>query len=647
MEIKTGLVLLVLAFTLWAGGTRATAAVPPGFGEPPRILTGNLSVNYLRWALQGRKPPAPPLDYPAPEALAPLKRAGVRSIEDYVTFLAASPAPGKLDFSYYRRNAEVLKAAGMEYTVYPWLHFVPDWFALSKQFVPYKCLAHNEATFSTSVWAPQTLDLWRWFYAELHRQLGPYISAIYLGMPADYGEVGMPVGMTNWLVPERHFHRGFWCGDRYARRAFTLYLRKHYDSLDALNHAYDTNFQRFEDVDYPASPKAGTRRWLDFVDFYQLGELNFLEKATQIVRSTFGKQLPLQIKLGYGAEFVQFGVDNGRTCKLAAKLGIIVRSTHGKLPYYYAKRLATPAHWYGAPYLTEPPSKVSRKEEVWRLFCDASCGAKEYFDYPGNLLQAADLLKAYGYLLRGAWPDVHVALAFCTTDHWLHPEQSEPPHLLEIAGGLRPWCDYDVVDEWLIRDGALSAYSVLVWPSGTVVPLEVQQKLAQWVSHGGVLLKPEAPFATLAGDTTFWSQLQSVIPEKFDDPALQATLYTVGKGRLITLAPSPQIVARVLLALQQGKAPHFKFKPVLFSSSAQPVLLTQFPHALLCYNPTEARQTFDLASVREVLKAHKVSFDSKTFPQKVQIAPLSLLFVQLPSGRVFQGPSALQEAKAQ
>ena len=629
------LVTLILLVTYSVAGTAAEQ------DKPPTVLMGNLSVGYLQWVVAGRQGELPPLDYATPESLAELKAAGVTSIEDYITFLAASPIEERLDFGYYRRNAEVLEAAGMEYTVYPWLHFVPSWFETSGKYFPYECLEHSEATFSTSIWAPQTLDLWDWFYSELARQLGSHIKGIYLGMPADYGEVGMPVGMTDWLVPERHFHRGFWCGDRYARRAWVKWLETAYEDVAVLNEAWGEDFIDFNEVEYPGSPEEGRQRWLDFISFYMDSELDFLTQATGVVRKHFGKEMPLQIKLGYGGEFVEYGVDNGATCKLAAQLGITVRSTHGKLPYYFAKRISTPCKFYQAEYLTEPPSNVDRREEVWRLFSDASTGARVYFDYPQNIKPAADLLAEYGFLLTGEQPLVSVAVLFPTTDHRLKPDQANPPKLLEVANGLREFVDWDVVDEQLVLDGALENYKVLVWPEGKVMQVEAQEKIAKWLRSGGILLKGfEEPAEAVSGDAHTWNIVESAISTEVELPGFRVVIKPYGKGATVVLPSTVEAATQVLLALEEGRLGSLAARPVMLDHQADRVLVTLFADRVLLYNAGDAPVVKRLELEQTRLKTLGVKSPGKRLPGEVTLAPHSMALVYLNKGDIFSGKSA-------
>ena len=492
--------------------------------EKPDLLTGNLSVGYLCWMIGGCKGAEPKSC--SVEELAKLRSAGVNGFEDYITFCALEPERNRPDWHYYLRNCELVRAAGMRYGVYPWLHFAPKWFVDSPDHVPYVCLEHGQATYSTSIWAPGTLAIYDRFYAQLRREFGDKVQDIHAGMPADYGEVGFPVGMSAWVVPQEHKHTGFWCGDRYARADFREQTRKCYHTLDTLNRAWGTQFSNWTSLDYPPlhpperDDAAARRRWLDFIGWYADSQTEFARKAVAVIRKHF-PATPIQIKLGYGGEDVRFGLDNSGVVRMAARNCVIVRSTHGKLPPFFYKRFSTPARFYGAKLLTEPPSSVNRNEEVSRIFNDASNLSTAYFDYPKNILGAADVFESYLSLIQGERALIRVAFFFPTSDHRLRPEQRLPLRLYEQAGALRDITDYDLVDENLVRDGALKNHRLLVMFEGNWLEQETLDAITRWVRAGGTLLLGNfGPIANIGGDTRTYSELLGSLANRAGDDSI-------------------------------------------------------------------------------------------------------------------------------
>ena len=492
--------------------------------EMPDLFTGNLSVEYLRWMIGGCKG-AEPKPYPT-EQLAALRHAGVNSFEDYITFCALEPERDQPDWHYYLRNCELLRTAGMRYGVYPWLHFAPKWFVDSPDYVPYVCLEHGQATYSTSIWAPGTLAVYDRFYVQLRREFGDKVRDIHASMPADYGEVGFPVGMSAWVVPQEHKHAGFWCGDRYARADFREQMQKRYRTLDVLNRAWGTRFSDWTSLDYPplhppeSDGAAARRRWLDFIGWYADSQTEFARKAVAVIRKHF-PTTPIQIKLGYGGEDVRYGLDNSGVVRMAARNHVIIRSTHGKLPPFFYKRFSTPARFYGAKLLTEPPSGVNRNEEVSRIFNDASNLSTAYFDYPGNILGATDIFEKYLPLIQGERALIRVALLFPTSDHRLRPEQRLPLRLFEQAGVLRDITDYDLVDENLVRDGALKNHRLLVMVEGNWLEQETLDAITRWVRAGGTLLLGNfGPVANIGGDARTYQEWLGPLAGRAGDDSL-------------------------------------------------------------------------------------------------------------------------------
>ena len=474
-----------------------TVQAPPRFpltGMRIPVKTGNLSVDCIIAAAKGESPPAPRAH---PEFDAWKTYGGVSSVEDYICWLPLEPERGRWNWAYYDNNCRELRRRGMSYTVYPWLHFTPKWALESELWDPLLCLRHGESTWGPSIWSPKTLMLFDRFYRALHEHFGNRISGIYVSMIADYGEIGYPIGMTQRLVPTDHIHPGFWCGDRNARADFRRFALDKYGTLAGINRAWATDFTTPESIDfaqwayrggYTFAATEARRRRLDFADWYLGAMVDFVGRAVAVSRRYFPRT-PHEIKIGFGSERLEFGSDITAYVKRSKIDAYTVRSTHGKLPMYFYRRFSTAAKFYGVPLVTEPPGGVSRNEEVERIFKDATCGTTEYFDYPANLLGASDLFGRFGFYMEGKHSLTDIAFFHPTTDHLLRPAQDNPPVLLAACAAARDYFDWDLVDERLVRDGALDSYRVLLWPDGTVVPRRVFERIHAWVRHGGVLIR--------------------------------------------------------------------------------------------------------------------------------------------------------------
>jgi hypothetical protein len=445
--------------------------------------------------------------------------AAVSTVEDYICWLPLEPERGELDWSFYEQNCRELERRGMNYAVYPWIHFVPEWVEDSEFWDPFVCLEHGDPGPFPSIWAPATVGIFERFYGALHEHFGDRVREIFVSMVCDYGEVGYPVGMANWVVPRDHLHAGFWCGDRWAVADFQTDALRRYGSLDAVNAAWGTGFETEAGIEFP--PWTGTegpdfdwvmaldpadraqvrQRWLDFADWYLMSMVEFAGKAVAASRK-FYPEAPHEVKIGFGAEPVMFGADYTAYMARSERDGYVVRSTHGKLPMFYYRRFSTAAKHYGVGLVTEPPSNVSRDEEVERMFKDGTSGTVEYFDYPQNLLGATDLFGRFGRYMEGEHSLTDVAFFYPTTDHRLRTGQRDPAALQRACAAACDLFDWDLVDERLVRDGALERYRVLVWVEGQVLPADVLENITQWVENGGVLFcSASDPIETVTAET--------------------------------------------------------------------------------------------------------------------------------------------------
>ncbi len=367
------------------------------------------------------------------------------------------------------------------------------------------------ATGAPSIWSPATLILFDRFYGALGEHFGDRIREIYVSLVCDYGEVGYPVGMADRIVHSDHVHPGFWCGGDRARVDFREKMVRRYGTLDALNRAWGTAYSDPEEIDYP--PRTATqgpdfdelearaaadrgcarRRWLDFVDWYLESMLEFTRNAVAVSRRHF-PGIPHEIKIGHGVDITAY-LAHSRTD------GYTVRSTHGKLRPHFYRRFSNAAKYYGVPLVTEPPSGVTRTEEVERIFKDATSGTTEFFDYPKNLLDAADLFRRYGPYMEGRHSLCDIAFFLPTTDHRLRPAQANPERIRTPCAAARDFFDCDILDERLIRDGAPSHYRLLVLAEGNGVERDVLERIEEWVTGGGFLVSAAfGPIETVEGD---------------------------------------------------------------------------------------------------------------------------------------------------
>ncbi len=193
---------------------------------------GNLSVDLIMAEARGTKRPEPG---PQPQFDAWRDQAGISVVEDYQCWLPLEPERDKYRWEFYENNAAELEKRGMKYAVYPWLHFAPAWARQSELWDPLVNLADGKTTFAPSIWSPKTEALFDRYYRALHERMGDRVKEIYVSMVTDYGEVGYPIGMADWVVPAPYKGPGWWCGDDHARADFGAKMLAMAGGLDRLN----------------------------------------------------------------------------------------------------------------------------------------------------------------------------------------------------------------------------------------------------------------------------------------------------------------------------------------------------------------------------------------------------------------------------
>jgi hypothetical protein len=491
---------LVLAAFAWirlaAAQPIQSPAMPASIGPTPiRFYSGNLSVGFFRnhWGT-GK---AGHDDAVSPQMIELLKRCSCQAMCDYIGWCTTEREPDRWDFSFHRRNADLLNAAGLQYNVFCWLHFPPKWYLESDRFVGYRDLATGETIPQLSLWSPETLEIFDEFYARLAAELGPQIAFLRLAMPSEYGEIGYCTGMTRWLVPQADARPAFWCGDRHARQEFAASKLRQYGSVAAINAAWGTAFQSPADIAMPDVTRAADEarssvqarnRWLDFMDWYNQAWTDFMTRAVEVVRRHFPEQ-ELIVSLGYGAERACYGNDQGRHIRRMADLKVAAQAP-GAIGYFATRRVSSACRVYGVPYYTEPPGNVPRDQQVLRIWMDASNATQTWFDYPQNLDASRDHFLRYKRFLTGASPECRLALWLPTYHQYLNPNEPWPAALLETADALRDLCDYEVVDDHLLADDALGKLDVRVLAliQADCVSHAAVKSIHAWVESGGILL---------------------------------------------------------------------------------------------------------------------------------------------------------------
>src|SRR5688572_23783802 len=153
-------------------------------GRTWNVSSGNMSVAYIRMSPIGAGPTeahnfeAPP----ALETLVQFKKQGLIAYEDYVAWGAVERAEGRFDWTQHDRVHDAMRAAGLDYVTYNWVHFPPKWLRESTEpgkRTLMKCLEHGLETNYLSVFDPKTIEWYDHFYRNMADHFGEKIDATY------------------------------------------------------------------------------------------------------------------------------------------------------------------------------------------------------------------------------------------------------------------------------------------------------------------------------------------------------------------------------------------------------------------------------------------------------------------------------------
>ncbi len=488
----------------------------PFDGRPWNISSGNLSVSYVQASPVGAYPKTnyfePP---PSPEALRNLHNLGLVADEDYIAWGAVERAPGEWQWQQHDAMEKALHGAGMKYVAYNWVHFPPVWLRDQQKDkrTLLRCMEHNEETHYLSVFDPRTIEWYDHFYHALHDHFGDRVDDVYACILGPYGEGNYPLRVPDW-INMGHCHEGYWCGDVYARAALQAAMKKKYGRIAKLNSAWGTDYKAFEDIQPPRElsdekfkpslatlPTAGDRqRWLDFITWYHQAIIDFTGESVRTVLKYYPAS-KVRTKPGGNARGVNplpWGTYCPGYAQMAKSLHVVLQPADCGGAVFGDKWMGTAYQFYGVKECTEPAGDLSHHDFARRMFSDASCGAAQFFSYQYEM-HAPDIQR-YVHLITGKPGDTAIAV-YCPTTLYRLGESLQPT--IDAGWPLRDLCEYDVLDEVLITDGALTTkrYKVLVLPQSDVIEQPILDKLKSFLRDGGkIIAAGNAPIRNVAGE---------------------------------------------------------------------------------------------------------------------------------------------------
>lgn len=492
---------LIAELTVAAGASGQTNQAFDG--RPWNISTGNLSVSFIQASPIGAFPRPDFLEAPpSVESQRRLKGLGLVANEDYIAWGAVERAPGQWSWKQHDAVERNLHEAGLKYVVYDWVHFPPVWLRdeQKEKRTLMRCLEHGLEANYLSIFDPRTIQWYHHFYQKLHEHFGDRIDDVYACILGPYGEGNYPLMVPDW-VKMGHCHEGYWCGDAFATKAFQSAMKRKYSRIAKLNRAWGSEYHSFDEVRPPKeladekfrpSPAAfptpkDKRRWLDFITWYHQAIIDFAGQSLKAALKYFPAE-KVRLKPGGNARGVNpiaWGTYCPGYAKMAGPYHVVLQPADCAGAVFGDKWMGTAYQYYGVKECTEPAGDLDDRGFVRRMFSDASCGASQLFTY--QFERHATNVQTYIQLFTGKPGDTEIAV-YCPTTLYRLGGSLQPS--IDASYPLRDLCEFDVLDELLIADGALNPrrYRALILFQAEIVDQPILDKIHGFLRRGGKVI---------------------------------------------------------------------------------------------------------------------------------------------------------------
>lgn len=535
---------------------------------------------------------------------------GVTAFEPYVKWMLLEPEEGVWDAAFYDAELAAFKEHGLKWV--PFLiagpaYATPPWFKESEESVFAVDLRTGNVTRDQSIWNPHIkphIRVWlaRFFEHYDHSDM----QAVLLGISGVFGESIYTAGGNAWTQiwdGEYPQHRGWWCGDAYAKADFVKAMREKYESVASLNKAWETDFDSFDHVAPFVPDKSHTMRArLDLIRWYMGAMTDYAEWWVATTRE-LAPDVPVLLCTG-GSASSDLGADMTAQSKMVARHGAGMRITNEASDYaanfYLTRIISTACRHYGTYFGYEPAGAVDTNGIVARIYNAVASGAWELFHYDNPPQgERGEQYKRYLDLLQIREPVVEVGFFWSRTSADLNLQRG----LERAAHDVRDIADVAYIDEQLIADGGLEGLKVFVWASGTVTEPEAAQAIQRAVEKGLILIVPEGWQAkSPEGDTLFPSTITK-------SPGNSGAI-RIGEGAVIQSAsPRAESVATVLVEVIRAPA-SFGVSGLSSEASidAQPdnVYLTVTTRDILLYNHGDMAHTVATPTGTVEVPAHTI-----------------------------------------
>lgn len=445
--------------------------------------------------------------------LAPvLKGVGVTSVETCVTWAFVEPKKGVWDWRYYDGIVAILRENGLKWSprlVIGPAYATPAWFLESKDSVVATCLEHGTPSKVQSIWNPymfQHVDQFLNQFAK-HCSDGKIVESVSLGVGGDAGESIYPVSNGGSMTSppgNYHCHLGLWCGDDYACGDFRRYVKSRYGSIELLNKSWGSDYVGFDGVS-PRVPSDGEscRRKLDTMNWYKDAMTRWTDQCISAARYYLSWADLAVCAAGDG--HAELGADFAAQCKVAgrnkAEIRLANEASDYPLDFAVTRLTASAARFYRAGCSFAASKPITTEGIRSRVFNSAASEASGiHFDYPSVLIQNGGVdqwSKTYRWLRLDSVRRRSVAVLFPETALTL-----KWGGFYEKVMELRDAIDFDMVDESMVRDGALDNYKALVLIDGEVIERADFDRIVEWVKSGGTVIACDfGGMKTVEGDS--------------------------------------------------------------------------------------------------------------------------------------------------
>lgn len=544
---------------------------------------------------------------------------GVTAFEPYVKWMLLEPEADAWDPAFYDAELAAIKGHGLQWV--PFLiagpaYATPPWFKESAESVFAVDLKTGHVTRDQSIWNPHLKPRIR---AWLTRFFGHYdhaeMQAVLLGVSGVFGEAIFTAGGNEWTQiwdGEYPQHRGWWCGDRYAKADFAETMREQYQDIGSLNKAWQTDLDSFSDVTPFVPDKThAMRARLDLVRWYTGSMTDYAEWWIKTTRE-LAPDVPILLCTG-GRAYPELGADLTAQAKIAARHGAGIRITNEASDYgenfYLTRIIGTACRHYDTYFGYEPAGAVDNNGIVARIYNAVASGAWELFHYDNPPQgERGDQYKRYLGMMKIREPEIAVGFFWSRTSADLDLHRG----LARTAHNVRDISDMAYVDEQLIQDGALDGLSVLVWASGSITEAETSRTIQKAVENGLILIVPRGWNVTSPeGDLLFPTEVTRSAGKSgtaADDASPEVT--KVGDGCVIqSTSRKPESVATLLATILRepaslgvsGLSPEA-------SIDGQPddLYVTVTTEDILLYNQGDETRTISTPSETVEVPPHKI-----------------------------------------